>query len=161
MSEVATHRARPIQKLLASPIGPFIARFTNRRAFGRSFAAVFGPDTQPSEAELDALYAIASRDDGMVALAGLISYMAERREKRERWVGALVETDVPMRFVNGVHDPVSGAHMLDRLLELRPGSDVVRLPVGHYPQLEDAAGVIAAFEAFHAGLAPRAPLGGA
>lgn len=147
-----THRARPIQKLLASPLGPLVARLSSRRTFERSMRAVFGPRTPPSDDELDGFWALASKNDGMVALAGLIAYMRERRAQRERWVGALVETKLPMVVINGVDDPVSGAHMLARLLELRPQTEVVRIACGHYPQVEAPDAVLDAYRCFVATL---------
>jgi pimeloyl-ACP methyl ester carboxylesterase len=144
-----THRARLIQRLLASPLGPVVAALTTERAFSRSLAAVFA--TPPSRDELHAFWLLASKHDGTRALAGLISYIAERRANRERWVGALVHATLPLVVINGSLDPVSGAHMVDRLLELRPATDVVRLPrVGHYPQIEAPAEVLAAYAAFRA-----------
>ncbi len=140
-----THRPRPIQRLLASPLGPLVARLSSERTFARSMRAIFGPRTQPDAALLHRFWELASRDHGMRALAGLIRYMDERVLHRERWVSAVVETRVPLRLINGVLDPVSGAHMVARLLELRPGADVVRLDVGHYPQVEAPREVLAAF----------------
>jgi len=144
-----THRARPIQRLLASPLGPLVALLTNERAFTKSFSAIFA--TPPSRDELHSFWLLASKNDGMRALAGLIRYMPERRANRERWVGALLATTLPLVVINGSLDPVSGSHMVDRLLELRPGTDVVRLPrAGHYPQVEAPTEVLAAYAAFRA-----------
>jgi len=140
-----THRARPIQRVLASPIGPLIAKLSTERTFARSFAAIFGPRTKPSADEVRAFWELASKNDGMAALQGLIAYMAERRAHRERWVGALVRTTLPLVVIDGVLDPVSGEHMLDRLLALRPHTDVVRLDVGHYPQVEAPDDVLRAY----------------
>ena len=142
------HRARPIQKLLASRIGPLVSRLSGPRRFKASLASVFGPDTQPTDAELSQFYALMERGGGKRALAELIAYMAERRAQRERWVGALLKTRVPLRMINGVHDPVSGEHLVERMEQLRPGIDTVRLPVGHYPQVEAAEAVLEAFLAF-------------
>ena len=51
--------------------------------------------------------------------------------------------------IEPAEDPISGAHMVDHLLALRPGTRVVRLPdVGHYPQVEAPADVLAAYLAF-------------
>jgi pimeloyl-ACP methyl ester carboxylesterase len=143
-----THRPRLIQRVLASPLGPLVARLSTERTFARSFAAVFGPRTKPTPDEMHAFWSLASRDEGMRALAGLIAYMRERVTHRERWVGALVATRVPLLAINGVLDPVSGAHMIARLLELRPRTQVVRLDVGHYPQVEAPDDVLAAYLAF-------------
>jgi len=143
-----THRARLIQRVLASPVGTLVARLASERTFAKSMQSVFGPNTQPTSEELRGFYELASRDGGNVTLARLIAYIEERRQMRARWVGAFVDARVPLRLINGVHDPVSGAHMVARALELRPGTDVVRLDVGHYPQVEDPDGVLAAFHAF-------------
>jgi pimeloyl-ACP methyl ester carboxylesterase len=144
-----THRPRPIQRLLASPLGPLVARLTTERAFAASLAAVFAKP--PSPEDMHSFWLLASKNDGMPALAGLIRYMAERREYRDRWVGALVGATLPLLVINGSRDPVSGAHMVDRLLELRPGTNVVRLPqVGHYPQVEAPAEVLVAYARFRA-----------
>jgi pimeloyl-ACP methyl ester carboxylesterase len=52
---------------------------------------------------------------------------------------------MPLRFINGLLDPISGAHMVARYRELVPHPDVVELPdAGHYPQLEAPGAVLAA-----------------
>lgn len=149
------HRPRPIQRVLASPIGPLVSRLSGPGRFSRSLARVFGPHTQPTRDELNSFYALVERGGGKRALAELIVYMEERRAQRERWVGALLTTEVPLRLINGVHDPVSGGHLVDRLEQLRPGLDAVRLPVGHYPQVEAPAEVLAALLEFVARCDPR------
>jgi pimeloyl-ACP methyl ester carboxylesterase len=131
-----THRARPIQRLLASPLGPILARLASRRTFVRNLTAIAGA-RPPSTAELDAMWALASRADGRAIMPALLAYIAERRRHRARWVGALVASPVPVRLIDGLADPVSGAHMVARYRALVPRADVVELPdVGHYPQLE-------------------------
>ena len=144
-----THRPRLIQRVLASPLGPLVATLSNEKMFAKSLIAVFAKP--PSREEVHAFWLLASKNDGMRALAGLIRYMHERRANRERWVGALVAATLPLVVINGSLDPVSGAHMVERLLELRPGTTVVRLlTVGHYPQVEAPAEVLAAYDAFRA-----------
>ncbi|MDG2450499.1 MAG: alpha/beta hydrolase, partial [Saprospiraceae bacterium] len=60
-----------------------------------------------------------------------------RIENRERWVNALINTEIPIRLVNGPMDPVSGAHMVERYKELVPNPDCVLLDnIGHYPNVE-------------------------
>jgi pimeloyl-ACP methyl ester carboxylesterase len=64
-------------------------------------------------------------------------YMPERRENAERWVGALETTDVPLSFVWGMLDPISGAHMAERIRERCPDAPFIALDdVGHWPVLE-------------------------
>jgi pimeloyl-ACP methyl ester carboxylesterase len=144
------HRARFVQKLLASPLGSLVERVISKRSFASGLTAVFGPATPPSRALIDELWTLLRHQDGHRVLHLLIGYMAERRKHRDRWVGALVRTKVPLRVIDGPADPVSGAHMVARFRELVPGGDAVELPgLGHYPQIEDPAGVLRAFLSFH------------
>lgn len=133
-----THRARLIQKLLASPLGPLVNRLNDRRRFDKSFSAVFGPDTRPSFSDLEAFWALINENDGRHVFTSLIGYMAERRAHRERWVGALIRAHCPVGLINGALDPVSGAHMVARYREIVRDVDFIRmLPgIGHYPQVE-------------------------
>ena len=149
------HRARFIQKLLASPLGPLLSRLANEASFRTSFAAIFGANTQPTVAELHDFWTLVHHDHGERIGHLLIRYMDERRRHRERWVGALTNATVPLRLIDGADDPVSGRHMAERYREIVPAADVVVLDgIGHYPQIEDADGVWAAFAAFTATL-PR------
>ncbi|GEQ97559.1 epoxide hydrolase [Iodidimonas gelatinilytica] len=133
-----THRARVIQKLLASPFGPLLNRLTTKRRFDKSFSAVFGANTKPDAAELEGYWQVISANDGQHVFSSLIGYMAERRVNREAWVGALVNSHCPVQVINGSADPVSGAHMVARYRQVvRADDDIVELPhIGHYPQLE-------------------------
>ncbi|MFE9325353.1 alpha/beta fold hydrolase [Nocardia sp. NPDC052278] len=145
-----THRARPVQKLLASPLGPLLGVLGTERVFRRSLAGVFGPDTRPSAHELDQYWILWCSKHGKSNGHKLIRYMGERKANRERWVGALVDTQVPVRLIDGLLDPVSGAHMVRRYRELIPDPDVVELPkVGHYPQFEAPRETLAAVLDFH------------
>lgn len=151
-----SHRARLIQKLLLTPLGPLLSRLSSERRFRRSFAAVFGPNTRPSDDELKAAWSLVAHNDGWKIAHQLIRYIPERRQQRERWVGALQRTKLPLRFINGPADPVSGAHMAARYRELVPNPDVVELNgIGHYPQIEDPAGVLHAFFEFVQRLLPQ------
>jgi pimeloyl-ACP methyl ester carboxylesterase len=144
-----THRPRLVQKLLIGPFGPLVGRLMTRSSFERSFRAVFGPRTRPTTEEMDAFWRLVSDDGGLRVMHRLIRYMTERRTHRERWVGALQRSRVPLRVIDGVLDPVSGAHMAARYRELVPEPDVVLLAdVGHYPQVEAPEAVLAAFLAF-------------
>ena len=132
-----THRARPIQKLLRSPLAPLLLRLFNERAFRRSFIPVFGADTQPDDVELARFWTLIEHNDGRAHMGRLLHYMGERKLHRERWVGAIVDASMPIRLIAGMDDPVSGAHMVERYREFVPRADVVELPgIGHYPQWE-------------------------
>jgi pimeloyl-ACP methyl ester carboxylesterase len=152
------HRPRLVQRLLASPLGSLVGRATSKRAFASGLTAVFGPSTPPSATLIDELWTLLRHDDGQRVLHLIIGYMAERRRHRERWVGVLTRTKVPLRVIDGAADPVSGAHMVARYRALVPGADAVELPgIGHYPQVEDPAGVLRAFLAFHERLGDAGP----
>jgi pimeloyl-ACP methyl ester carboxylesterase len=131
-----THRALRTQKLLASPLGPLIARLSSYRTFAATMRRIWGTHPIP-DAELRGMWQLITTHDGMRVMPKLIGYMAERRRHRERWVGALVSAPMPVRLIDGLVDPISGAHMVARYRELVPNPDVVELPgIGHYPQLE-------------------------
>jgi pimeloyl-ACP methyl ester carboxylesterase len=75
----------------------------------------------------------------------LIRYMRERRKYRARWVGALQNSSQPIRVVDGIADPISGGHMLERYRQLISNPDVIELEgIGHYPQVEAPQRVIVA-----------------
>lgn len=130
------HRPLLTQKLLASPLGPLLARLSSYRTFAQAMRRIWGSHPV-SEAELRGMWQLITTHDGMRVMPKLIGYMAERRRHRERWVGAVVDAAMPVRLINGLDDPISGAHMVARYRELVSNPDVVELPgVGHYPQLE-------------------------
>ena len=138
-----THHPLRVQKLLLGPLGALIARLFSRRSLARSFARIFGPHTQASDAELDALWRLIVHDNGPAVLHRLIRYMPERLQQRERWVAAMQANTVPMRVIDGAFDPISGAHMVARFRQLIVDADTVLLEgIGHYPQLEAPAEVL-------------------
>ncbi|MGP0174042.1 alpha/beta fold hydrolase [Pseudomonas sp. NCHU5208] len=148
-----THHPVRVQKLLLGPLGPLIGRLFSRRSLARSFARIFGPQTQPSDAELDALWQLIAHDNGPAVMHRLIRYMPERRQQRERWVSAMQATDVPMRVIDGAVDPISGAHMVARYRALIADADTVLLEgIGHYPQLEAPAEVLEHYLRFRAAM---------
>jgi pimeloyl-ACP methyl ester carboxylesterase len=143
-----THRAALVQKLLASPLGPVVARLTSFRLFERNMRRIWGR-TPLRDDEARWMWQLVTASDGLGIMPRLIRYIAERRHNRERWVGALVNATVPIRFIDGLLDPISGAHMVARYRELVPHPDVVELAdVGHYPQVEAPDRVLQAALAF-------------
>lgn len=150
-----THRAVLSQKLLLGPFGFLFGRLFDRQRLAQNFAKVFGPQTQPSEAELDAFWELIRHNDGPRVMHRLIHYMLDRRQHRERWVGAMQRTSVPLRLIDGPEDPISGAHMVVRYRELIPQPDTVELPgIGHYPQVEAPEQVLQHYLAFRQERAP-------
>ena len=152
-----THHPVRVQKLLLGPLGPLIGRLFSRRKLAQSFARIFGPQTQPSETELDALWQLVAYNNGPAVMHRLIRYMPERRQQRQRWVSAMQATTLPMRVIDGAFDPISGAHMVARYRELIREPDTVLLDeIGHYPQLEAPAAVLEHYLQFRSTRSPHA-----
>jgi pimeloyl-ACP methyl ester carboxylesterase len=141
------HSPRLIQKLLASPLGGLIARLTRYSRFAATMNEICKRPL--GEVELRSMWELMEHNNGRAVLPRLIRYMAERRRMRSRWVGALEQSRIPMRLIDGIDDPISGSQLVRRYRELVPNADVVELAgVGHYPQLEAVNEVVAAFREF-------------
>lgn len=141
-----THRPVLIQRVLRSPLGPLMARLVSPAGLARTMRRIFGPDTQPDADLLDAFWFLVETGNGRAVMHKLIRYMDERRTHRERWVGALQRSPVPLKLIDGTADPISGAHMAARYRELIPAADVTLLDgIGHYPQVEAPEQVLAAY----------------
>ncbi len=104
---------------------------------------------RPAGEELDALIDLVVAGQGKRIMPSLLSYMRERQARRDRWVGGLQSSRVPIMLVDGEADPVSGGHLADRWADLLPDRPLVRLEsIGHWPQLEDPDAVVAAARTF-------------
>ena len=132
------HRALLVQKLLLHPrTGPLLSKRIDERGLARGLRRVFAPEHRPSDEELHEHWLGIERHGGAQIQHLLIRYIEDRRRHSERWTGALERTDVPRTFVWGMLDPVSGAHMAERIVQRVPGRELHALAdVGHYPQLE-------------------------
>lgn len=143
--------ARPllIQKLLASALGPLIAQCSSKAMFARNMRRIFGKKTPLSALHIDEYWHLLDREQGKSALAKTIRYLHERKRYRERWVDALRRTGLPIHAIMGDADPISGHSMIRRYRELLPhGGLTILNGIGHYPQLESAPAVWAAYLAF-------------
>lgn len=130
-----SHHQLPIQTLLVGPLGRFIALFNSEKKLKKSMDNIcFIPLTAE---EIHSYWQLICHNQGNRIIYKLIRYITQRKKNRERWVNALIGTKVPLQFINGVLDPISGEHMALRYEELVPNPMVTRLhQVGHYPQLE-------------------------
>ncbi len=130
-----THRPVLMQKLLISPLGKWLIKFYSYKKLKRTFASIC-TKTIPDE-ELKVYWNLLELNDGMAVMPKLIRYMEERRLHRNRWVTALQQAQGPIRLIDGIEDPISGIHMVERYRYLIDNADVVELAgVGHYPQVE-------------------------
>ncbi len=139
----AQHRARPIQRFIASRVGAVLGvPLLNRRTVLRALRAVLVRKERLPE---DDVWESITSHDGLAIQPRLLHYIAERRGRREALVAALGKSAAPRAFVWGADDPVSGSHVLDAVRSLVKDAPIRELPgVGHYPQLE-APGEVAAF----------------
>ena len=132
-----THHARPIQKMLLGSMGKWVNKALSKKSLKKNLEQVFGPETQPTQNEIDAFWDIINYNNGKRVFHKTIHYIKDRRDNRDRWVNALTNTSTPLKLVNGPEDPVSGRHMVERYKELIPDPDYVYLDkIGHYPNVE-------------------------
>jgi pimeloyl-ACP methyl ester carboxylesterase len=132
--------ARPlvIQRLLASRItGTLAARAVTERVFRRSFASVFSPQHPPDDEEVGEHWRVLQRRGGAHLSHRLSHYIGDRKRHATRWEAALEHQRVPLRFIWGMADPRSGAHIAHEIRRRLPTAALVALDdVGHYPQIE-------------------------
>jgi pimeloyl-ACP methyl ester carboxylesterase len=131
------HRPQPTQMALLDPLqGPQISALLNEELFVSGLEPTFagGFDAAEDSAEI---WEATSRDGGERIAHLLIRYIRDRERHAERWASALHTTGVPLSFVWGMLDPVSGAHMAGRIRERLPDAPFVALEdVAHWPSLE-------------------------
>ncbi len=138
----------PAQRLLRSRLGALFALLSNERVFRQQFGALFSAEHPLDRQEAADQWSLICHNGGRTLGHRLIHYLEERERYAERWHGAVRDWDGPLSFAWGLQDPVATTAVLEALIELRPGAPVERLPeLGHYPQLEDPAAIMAALGA--------------
>jgi pimeloyl-ACP methyl ester carboxylesterase len=139
------HRQQPTQTALLDPEqGPRIGELVSEQPFVQGLAPTFaqGFDFSHDGAEM---WQAMSREGGQRILHLLVRYITDRERHQQRWTSALERADVPLAFVWGMLDPVSGAHMAERVAERLPDAPLLELAdVGHWPQLEAPSRVLGA-----------------
>jgi pimeloyl-ACP methyl ester carboxylesterase len=131
------HRPQQAQVAMRDPVqGPLLSMLLNEERLTLALAPTFAPGYDAGEDSAD-IWEAAHRDDGEKIAHLLISYMGDRETHGKRWVYALETTDVPLSFFWGMLDPISGAHIAERIRERLPDSRLLELPdVSHWPALE-------------------------
>jgi pimeloyl-ACP methyl ester carboxylesterase len=137
------HRPVLTQKLLISSVGKWLIKLYSFNKLRKTFSHIC--KNTLADDELKVYWHLLELNNGLAVMPKLIGYMKERRQYRDRWVKALQQADGAIRVIDGVDDPISGRHMLDRYRELIHQPDVIELTgVGHYPQVEAPQQVLAA-----------------
>ncbi len=140
------HRPLLMQRLLKSILGPMIVPLLSKRSLHQSFTKIFGPHTPPSAQLIDVLWELLKVNGGTKVIPALLQYLDERAVYATKWREAMLLQQQKLAFINGVHDPISGTHMLEAFAVCCPEADTKSLNVGHYPQLEDANAVYSALK---------------
>lgn len=144
------HRPIRIQRLLRGPLGPLLAGAVTENGFRSSMRQVLG--RKVSDEDLHEMWNGIARNRGNLLAPRLLKYIDERRCHESRWVSALEGFPGPTLFIWGPADPISGAHVIDRIRERMPLAMVIELAtpsaVGHYPQVEAPEEVVSALRAF-------------
>jgi len=141
-----------MQRLLLSPLGPLLARCAPqpKSAFRHRFAATFGRNSQPSEAEIEAAWTLLRAGGGQRVVPRVIGYLRERHQLADRLVGALERADIPLALICAPDDRLSGAAVIEAWRRRLPGHPVYPLPagIGHYPPLECPRALVDAYLRF-------------
>lgn len=144
------HRQTLGQQLLLDPEhGAAIAAAMDEVALSNGLRQTWGTRAPMGDDVLHGIWRSLEHDGGSRIAHRLLHYVADRLANGPRWIGALESAPVPMRFVWGDLDPVSGGHVADRIESRLPGwpdgRGLQRLPdVGHWPPLEAPDEVAAA-----------------
>jgi pimeloyl-ACP methyl ester carboxylesterase len=139
------HRPQPTQTALLDPEqGPQISALLTEELFVAALRPSFA-EAYDAGADSADIWQATSRDGGHRIAHLLINYIRDREQNNARWVAALEQTDVPLAFVWGMLDPISGAHMAERIRARLPRAPMTALAdVSHWPPLEAPERVAAA-----------------
>jgi pimeloyl-ACP methyl ester carboxylesterase len=142
-SSLYHHLYRPtlIQKILLLPVlGTWVAKRANEETFIDSIRKVWGPKP-PASSLLSAMWQHYSRDNGHLLTPLHLQYIQEREEGGDTWMPFVERLDVPVAFIWGIHDPVSGKAVLDYAKQRFRHASFVELDAGHFPPLEQPLAV--------------------
>jgi pimeloyl-ACP methyl ester carboxylesterase len=139
------HRPTAGQQALLDPDhGASVAAAITEESFVRGIDGTWGERVPLDVHAATEMYHSMAQSGGVAMMHTLLHYIADRRANADRWGAAIDEATVPLTFVWGDLDPVSGAHMIERVEQRRPDARIVRMPdVAHWPPLE-APEVVAA-----------------
>jgi len=106
--------------------------------FKVSLSEVFGVNTQLSIEEYHDMWKVVRYNNGYRVWGDILSYIDERFENEDRWVGALRTNKIALHFIYGPSDPVNPPPFQNTYREIVPNAsiDVLEADISHYPQLE-------------------------
>ncbi|MFM7330163.1 MAG: alpha/beta fold hydrolase [Brachymonas sp.] len=145
------YQPRLIQRLLVTRLGAWLGPRVSKERFVKTIAGIYqGQDAAPTADVLDDFWQLLRYGEGQAITHRVGACWQERKAIGNRLVGALLQSRVPLRFINGAADRNSGAHMMRAFLRHAPAADVVSLPtMGHWPQIQAPKEVVQASLAFY------------
>jgi len=133
------YRPRPAQRAMLWPgVGPLLARAFTEQRFVDLWSRVFSPE-HPLDHDVARLHyrALRAGNPDPDLSARLLSYIPERARNRDRFEPVFTGTEVPLSFLWGMRDPVSGPLVAAELRRRNPGADLVEYTdLGHCPHIE-------------------------
>ena len=140
------HKPLFIQKLLLSKLGWIVPKLMSKQKFAKNLTTIFGKHTPPAPLVIDTFWALLNHNNGLRVMPRLINYITQRKKNEQRWVGAIINSNIPVTFIAGEQDPISGKHMLEHYKKKVPNARVQGfVDLGHYPQVEDAKAITQAY----------------
>ncbi len=126
-----------MQKLLRSPIGPFIAKLSSKFMVKQNLRKIFVDPTQLNDEEIDAIWHMMNFNQGKNVLAKISRYTYERQRYWDRWIGALQQTKLPIEIIWPDKDPIAVAKMASTIKQETQNSNLIWLKnLGHFPMIE-------------------------
>ncbi|XP_078310046.1 mesoderm-specific transcript homolog protein-like [Crassostrea virginica] len=153
-----TNFPRPIQKLLTIPyVGAILSRLSFYGVFKRGFGDVFGVNTQPTESEFRDFYSAVVHNNGYQINYKLLGYIAERSQHKDRWVGSLQKSSIPVHMIYGPSDPVNPSVFINHYKKTvpRPSITVLDPEISHYPQWEAPEDFVQTYSTFQKSLSAQ------
>ena len=143
------YKPRWIQRLLVSRLGAWIGPKIPQVTFKKTIRKLFGAQTQPSAKLLADFWTLYTHGEGRLINHRVGRFWLDRLKQRHRLVNATLNSDIPMRLINGAADPNSGWHMAMAFKHIKPDIPILKLEgIGHWPQIERAEEVAAAIKLF-------------
>lgn len=151
-----TNNPRPIQKILLIPIlGCVISKLGFYQLFRFTFGETFGSN-KPTDEDYKDFWSLMEQQHGTGISHRLLKFIPERTTYKDRWVGALKKTSLPVLFIYGPADPINTTPFIDHYMKLVPQHKISVLGenIGHYPQWEDPENVMQEYKKFLKNILP-------
>ena len=134
------YQPRPIQRLLASPIGGLVNKLASEKTLSANLRQISGATPGLSDDELAAYWALLNYPGDARVTHRLTHTTRDRAANDERWAKAFCASTFPLRLVIGPEDPTSGVRLSESLTQRcgvgRTFSEAIIDGAGHFPHVE-------------------------